>query len=246
MKSWRRVLVLLVLSLGGSALACSCRKGGDVLPRAGSTNVPTNVVIRVLYNFAPAAEDFSLTRVGGAQVPLTFRDGPGEHVWSLAPTSKLEASTQYELTIPGAAPQRFTTGTQEDHEAPTQPKLGASAFKATSSWNSCGDTRTWDLAVTGGEDASEVVLLMHSSGSTEPTQAIGATSLVEAQLRTGLCSPNFKAPDGSSFPLAVQAMDLAGNVSEVSTTRTERGCTSAPGGALLGLGLALFKRRRRM
>lgn len=51
-------------------------------------------------------------------------------------------------------------------------------------------------------------------------------------------------PGGSPMTLSVQVMDLAGNVSELSSTPSVRACSVGSGGALMALALLLARRRR--
>lgn len=238
-----RWLMVLAVSAASSAWACSCRTGGPVFLRDGTTNVPTNVVLRALFKSRPSEERITLHTEDGTFVPLEFSDGPGSFLFSFKPTAKLAPNTRYVFDAAGAQ-VTFTTGATEDLVAPSQPTLVSSTYKLTQSGTSCGDRRDWKLDVTGGDDETsprdDLILLVHSADS-----VVGATWLGDARLGSGLCAQNFVPPEGASMSLRVQAMDLAGNVSELSMQQQVAGCSAAPGGALLMLALAALLRRRR-
>lgn len=249
-----KAVVMVVALAAGHAFACSCSAQVDSFPPSGATNVPTNVVLRIVNTTSAYGIDYRLKRASDQQeVALEKRDGPGTRLISLTPVTKLEADTTYELetTAPSGMMITFTTGATEDHDVPTKAELKSAAFSERDNMDSCGGSKTWVMRVEGGDDATtpreQLLLLVHGAASTSPNDAIGATTLSSPQLQTTFCNTNFDPPEGSPFTLGVQVMDLAGNVSEVSTGHSIRAnsCAAMPGGALIALALALASRRRR-
>lgn len=246
MKSLMSVVALVVVFAADQAWACSCGLEFDTFPRNGATNVPTNVVIRAV-NGSPN-DPFRLLRVADQQeIEITVRKGPGR-LASITPTTKLNADTKYQLI--SVTSSEFTTGAVEDHDVPAKPELRNASYEYFPAEDSCGDRRLWTLQLAGGDDATtereQMIILVHGQTSSSPADAIGVTSFSNPTLDTGLCSTNFSPPEGDSFALGVQVMDLAGNVSEISAGRPIRAtsCSAAPGGMFALLGLALFSRRR--
>lgn len=247
-KTWTMLAAVTVTLSAQAAWACSCTSAFTTFPRDGATNVPTNVVIRVVLH-SQAAPGYRLVRaVDQQQVPLEVRDGPGSRLRSLTPATKLDANAAY--TLEESATARtigFTTSAHEDHDVPSRPELKSASYQVAD--YGCGERRLWTLRVEGGDDVTtardQLLLLVHGEASTEPTQAIGVTWFDSLELDTGVCSANFDPPGGDGFTLGVQVLDLAGNVSEVSTGRPIRasGCAAAPAGALAALGLLLLRRR---
>ncbi len=242
MKSWIRVAAVLTGLAGGTALACSCKTAGDLVPRDGSTNVPTNVVPRALFNFAPDQSTVRLTTDDGTPVPFTFSEGPGAHVWTIQPTAALSPSTIYRFEVASLS-SRFTTGAGDDVTAPAKATLEGATYTSAGG-ASCGTSRNWALSLTGGDDdltaREDVVVLVRAQSD----EILGATLLGAPTLRTGLCSPNFKAPEGAELPLRVEVMDLAGNLSGPGASTQVPGCSMAPAGALVLLAVTLFRRRK--
>ncbi|MGV3624823.1 MAG: hypothetical protein ACO1OB_28645 [Archangium sp.] len=245
----KSLLAVVVALTAGCSWACSCDDVLDSFPKDGATNVPTNVVIRFINSFPGNRLSYRLTRVSdGAVIATELRDGPGTRLRSLTPVSKLEADTQYELSD-GEHAAKFTTGHVEDHDTPGKPELKSAAYAFTSGGDStCGDRRLWTLRIEGGDDATtekeQLIILVHGQEATDPSSAIGATTFGSPTLDTALCSTNFDPPEGDSFALGLQVMDLAGNVSEVSNGRPVRAsCASVPAELLALLGLLLLRRR---
>lgn len=245
-------LIAFVVALSaGHAWACSCSDVLDSFPKNGATNVPTNVVIRVLNGFAVEEQPFRLERLpDGAEVEVQVRRGPGSRLFSVTPVTKLEANTTYTVSSRNLATQStFTTGALEDHDTPAKPEFKSAAYAYTPSFDSCGDRRLWTLRIEGGDDATtakdELLVLVHGQDSTDPAQAIGVTRFAAPTLDVGVCGDNFDPPSGDSFTLGLQVMDLAGNVSEVSNGRPIRAsCAAVPGELFAMLGLLCFARRR--
>jgi hypothetical protein len=63
----------------------------------------------------------------------------------------------------------------------------------------------------------------------------------DAELSVSMCRTNFTPPKGS-FPVSLQVVDLAGNVSTISTSKQASSCAAAP--ELFAV-LALLSLRRR-
>lgn len=248
----KSLLGLVVALAAGHAWACSCSWQVDSFPRSGASNVPTNVVIRVVSDPTSSGVTYRLYRTADhSEVTLEKRDGPGTRLISLRPATSLDANTAYELetTAQSGMAITFTTGSNEDHDVPTKAELKSAAYSANASDDSCGGRESWVLRVEGGDDATtardELLLLVHGETSTSPTDAIGVSPLSDPKLTTAFCSTNFDPPEGDSFTLGIQVMDLAGNVSEVSSGRPVRAsCAALPGEFIAALGLLLFTRRQ--
>ena len=249
----KSLLAVVVALAAGHAWACSCANRLDAFPRNGATEVPTNVVLRVVNHFGPREDGFRLVREADQQeVEIDTRVGPGTRLSSITPRTKLEVNTKYQLysrNSGNALPTGFTTGHLEDHDTPAKPELKSASYKYTPSQDTCGDRRLWTLRIEGGDDATtakdQLIILVHGEASTDPTQAIGVTTFGTPELDTGICATNFDPPDGDSFALGLQVMDLAGNVSEVSNGRPIRAsCAAVPGELFAVLGLLFFARRR--
>lgn len=118
----------------------------------------------------------------------------------------------------------FTSGDGEDHTPPATPELQGVDYSAGSA---CGPRRAWSLQLAGGDDAEFV--LAQLSSSDELADAAGVAHVRSPTFATATCGTNFEPPEGSSFPMAVQVMDLAGNLSGLSTTRQVSGCATTPG-----------------
>lgn len=242
----KSLLAVVVALFAGHAWACSCAAPFDTFPRNDATEVPTNVVLRVV-NHVGALDEFRLLRVTDQQeIEIETRSGPGSRLISVTPKTKLEVNTKYQLSSASGS-SAFTTGHLEDHDTPAKPELKSASYTAAD--NGCGARRLWTLRIEGGDDATsakdQLIILVHGESSTDPTQAIGVTTFGTPELDTGVCSTNFDPPSGESFALGLQVMDLAGNVSEVSSGRPIRAsCATMPGELFAVLGLLFFVRRR--
>lgn len=239
-----KLLMISVVLAASSAWACVCKIGGPTFPHDGATNVPTNAAIRLLYNRAPEATEFTLRRTSDQQeVALEFSTAPVAPVFTFTPVTTLDANTAYTLISGERVVTSFTTGAGEDHEPPSKPTLVNSTYEFSPDGRSCGDSKRWTLDITGGDDdvspREDLIVLVHE------TAPIGATTLANPTLGVFLCRTNFVQPSGSPMLLSVQVMDLAGNVSELSSTQQVRACSIAPGGAALMLLASLLLRRRR-
>lgn len=234
-------LIPLVIALGaGSSWACSCRIPDEIYPRDGATNVPTNVVIRTRWNFTTV----TLQRAADQQeIVLVAKPGPSGFLFSFFPGKKLEPNTQYMVRTGETTTSSFTTGAGEDTVAPGQPTLASSTYEYLPADSNCGDAKRWRLSITGGDDDStprdELLVLVHDG-----TTLVGATELSDPRLYVFACGTNFAPPSGSPMNLSVQVMDLAGNLSELSSSQQVRACSTGPGGVLMVLAV-LFMRRRR-
>ncbi|MGV3624824.1 MAG: Ig-like domain-containing protein [Archangium sp.] len=239
----KSMLALVVALTAGHAWACTCAIGGPVFPRDGATNVPTNVVIHALYNAPPDPSRATLRRADDQQpVTVEFSSGPAPAFFAFTPVARLESNTDYTFTLAERA-FSFRTGEGEDTSPPTKPSFAGATFEYTPPSGTCGDAKRWVLDITGGDDdwsaRDDLIVLVHD------TSPIGATQLSEPRLSASLCRTNFAPPDGSPVSLSVQVMDLAGNVSELSSTQSVRTCSVAPGGVFALLALMVARRGRR-
>lgn len=238
----RFVLLIVFASTGAFAAKCAvCSSNPTLLLPDQSVNVPTNTVFRVS-NGAPTPGVFVLKRTSDEQeVALRFSTGPGFKLWTLTPETRLEAQTQYTMnTLLGDI--HFTTGAGEDLVAPEAPML--KAVEHASVIGGCGQ-EWWDLALEGGSDDAtprdELLLFVQTSASDELADASYVTTVSNPSLAR-LCG--FTPPKGDSFPVTIQVMDRAGNLSTFSETRRAPACSVSLTGALSILSLALLRSRR--
>lgn len=228
-----KVLVSLSVALiSTTSWASTCSYESQVFPRDGSIKVPTNVVVRV-FNWGGS---FAATLSANGSVVATTQRRDPDSLLVLTPDAPLLLRTEYTVDVTASTPTltRFTTGDGADTTPPSTPSIDVVDTSTTNAWS---------LTVSGAEDEatpSDDVLLLVQPG--------GLLRRGDAVLRWGWpCTTNFAKPDGANdFDVTLQAMDWAGNVSEVSApkTITSRGCSAAPGGALVMLLLTLINRRR--
>lgn len=220
--------------------ACSCVALFDLLPHDGTVNVPTNVVLHAMYPTAfPTTSVATLVRRDTQEpVALTDAQGPSLFLRSFTPTAPLAPRTDYIFTV-DERPVTFTTGDGEDHVAPATPELERVDYVASSV---CGPHRAWTLHFTGDDDAA--LVFAQTANSDDVADAVGVARAATPTLVASSCSSNFAPPEGTSFPLAVQVMDLAGNVSGLSSSRQASGCSTAPGLAVVLAALWLRRRNR--
>lgn len=220
-------LVLMFTLVSATSFADSDpRPQPSVLPADGAVNVPLNASLRTTDSRANV--DRIRRSDTGAEVQFERRrDGA---VTSFTPSERLAPNTEYTVEFSDLRPQRFTTGSNEDADAPVLPTLDIETLKFDQ----------WRLNFDDELEPSVVVLLRRGD------DVIGAVSSIDRF--TASAGGNFTPPEGESFDLGVQLMDLAGNVSEISVVRDVKarpaGCSSAPAGSLLML-VAVFLRRRR-
>lgn len=239
-----RTFVALMLSVSGTAFACSCPDPMISFPKRGATNVPTNVVIRARRTrLTPTEEPFRLVRRVD-QREVTFVIGDGTPFATFTPVEPLAANTEYELSD-GTNTTTFTTGSSEDLDVPSRPALKSSSYERFDRDDSCGERRIWSLQFDGGDDGTtakdQLLILAFDEGSRRP---VGFTSFVSPELVSAFCGTNFAAPEVDSFALRFQVVDLAGHVSELSASHTVSGCSATSSGTLSMLALSLLLRRR--
>lgn len=217
MKSWMRVLVVLALSVGGSALACSCSPGALLFPVSGSTGVPLNTVVRMMAVGPYGLLEGSTWHTASGQQVL-FTEQREMRFASLTPLVPLLPNTEYIVTSPSyPGTTRFTTGTATDVVAPSAPTISGVQ------WNPGPMTSTLTLDVSGVVDdvsPPEGILLLIESTPHETALDGGVNArllLTDPTLRQGWCCvSNTSVPLEGSLTHLVQAMDWAGNVSSAS------------------------------
>lgn len=237
---------LVAATLGASAcLNCPlinrCAGAQLISPADGSTAVPTNVLIRLLNN--NVSSTLTLQRADDGVTVSARRDGsPGGDGWTLTPDEPLAPSTRYEVWESGERLSTFTTGLSADTQPPQTPVLKQVIFNK--SENACVSS-SWTLSMEGGDDETtpqeQLLVLVQLQNSNEPADAITVVSRGNPVL--GPCS--FSPPEGNWFPVRVQVMDLAGNISALSEEQRAPTCSVAPGGVLVVLALSTLRRRRR-
>ena len=172
---------------------------------------------------------------------MRFSSGPGFKLWTLTPETRLEAQTQYTMTTL-LGDIHFTTGTGEDLVAPEAPVLKAATHASVI--GGCGQ-EWWDLSLEGGSDDAtprdELLLFVQTSASDELADASYVTTM-NSPLLSALCG--FTPPRGDSFPVTIQVMDRAGNLSPLSNMKRAPACSVSLSGTLIILSLALLRRPR--
>ncbi len=238
---FRITLFVVFVSAHAFAAKCAvCSSNPTLLLPDQSVNVPTNVVFRVS-NGAPTPGVFVLKRTSDEQeVALRISAGPGFRLWTMTPGAPLEPQTQYTMnTLLG--PTQFTTGDGEDLTAPEALQVNSVKYKARP--GECS-AEWWDVELAGGSDDAtprdELLLFVQTSGSDELADASYVTTMKDPALRA-LCG--FTHPKGDSFPVAIQVMDRAGNVSGVSNTERAPACSVSLGATMSLLALSLLRRR---
>jgi hypothetical protein len=241
-----RFLVLITLLAGSAALACgACDSSPVVSLKDLSRNVPTNVVFRV-WNLAPTPTGYVLRKKSdNVGVPLRFSTGPGFRLWTIAPETALDPKTEYVLSTL-TSPIGFTTGETDDHVAPRAPVLTKVTHNRPKT-NPCGVSESWVLEVEELSDDStpgqQLLIFVQTNRSNEPADARFVTTL--SNLLLSRSCGDFTPPEGDSFPVAVQVMDLAGNISELSEEKRAPACSASLGGAMWVLAISLLRSRRR-
>ncbi|MGV3624826.1 MAG: hypothetical protein ACO1OB_28660 [Archangium sp.] len=240
-----KMLVVLVVLVSSSALACHCVTPLQTFPRDGAKNVPTNVVLRVPRWLDREGAGLHLQRSDGLRgVEISSSEGPfGTTV--IFPAQPLEPQTEYAVVGGYLAFVTFTTGDGEDLDPPSPVTLKRSHYTYTpDAGESCGDERLWELTLEGGDDATtprdQLQLLIQD---TKTRDIVGTTAYGNELVLRDSCGANFEPPAGDAFELKFQVMDLAGNVSTPGPPRVVNGCSSSGVGPLL-LALAAFLRRR--
>ncbi len=253
-------MVVVVSSLGSvRADACSVRLLQVAQPPDGATNVPLNVVPRIVGIYDGIA-DMPLWLSGPAgDVALTVVRHDVNSL-EVRPATLLAPRTTYRLTNVSTALNApplsadpltvsFTTGDAEDTTAPSAPSI-TSVQESHSDWfkrSSCSDWQRYQLVLTGLADAetpNDGLMIEVTPGKTTQsltparayTQFPGSTS-IDAD------------PNASDFAVELRVVDWAGNVSAPSAPRQLKGmgCSSVPGGGVPVVALlvawALLRRR---
>ncbi|MGV3624825.1 MAG: Ig-like domain-containing protein [Archangium sp.] len=240
-----KVMAVLATLLSGPAFALSCSQIEQFYPRHGATNVPLNAVLRVTYLTAAKPGVTELWKNGTVQIPLVRETSADGRVTNFVPQVPLEANTTYTFMGP-QFPYTFTTGDREDHDAPATAQFDSATFESPGTPDSY---RKWRLQlITSDATSRNDQLLVLVRDAKKPGVIIGATDATQPTLDVEICGNNFAPPEGSTFALDLQVMDLAGNVSELSRASdieaSKSGCSAAPGAVLLVLASLVFRRRR--
>jgi hypothetical protein len=239
MHMFRLGLLVVFVSANAFALKCAtCPSFPTLLLPDQSVNVPTNAVFRV--EFASPAGLFTLKRTSDEQeVAVHFSTGPGSKLWTITPEAPLEAQTQYTMSVLDGDIS-FTTGDGEDLVAPEAPVL--KSVKRQSTIGFCA-SEWWNLELEGGSDDAtprdELVLFVQTSESDELADASYVTTM-KSPMIPGWC---FKPPKGASFPVTIQVMDRAGNLSGSSNMKRAPACSVSLGGTMCLLAVGLLRRR---
>ncbi|MBL8915285.1 MAG: hypothetical protein JNM17_31565 [Archangium sp.] len=235
-------LVAVVAGLFSSyALACSCGRTLRIFPSSGL--VPTNFVIQATTN-------------GGSVQPLMLFDQDqgvpldvAEHTTSwvtLRPARPLAPRTTYRLlNSEGAELESFTTTDGPDNTPPAPRALSKTTREATS--GPCGDFESVTLELEPGEQNEPTALLVFT-GETNTSRALEGDArafTIDSRLVNSACETNFPLLTTPNVAIAVRTIDVAGNVSELSTAKQAKsgGCSSSAE-LLIILAVAVFRRRR--
>jgi uncharacterized protein (TIGR03382 family) len=250
-------IAVAVLGAAGAAQACSCRSSVDVQPGDGATNVPRNAVVRLTASME--SMDFSTATLRSADggVVETRLVARTPTTVELRPRALLEPNAVYAVSggMPGFAGSAFTTGSDEDHEAPSAPVLSGGEDRYVPASGNCGDSESLELHFTTGHDGRTPDAELAYEVATGPSEtSVGAepSTLLVAQntvLQEGLCTLSLRLKGVGSLAAQLRAVDWAGNVSAPSVAKQVKGlgCAATPASALPALalvGLAALGRRR--
>lgn len=230
---WRCLAVAAVVVTWGPrpADACSCDPTIHLSPADGATEVPRNVEI-VLRDVSWFLPDYVLRGPDGEEVPIEVENLGSTHV--LRPLALLAAGTAYTIeaqTLP--VPPAFTTGADEDLDAPAAPLLGdlflASAPLTDEIGFSCGDTMyDVDLDVSLAPDVATVEITVDSPSGLQEHLFLPEELAWLGGWNSG-CGPDLPVLGGADHVVTIRARDAAGNVSEVaSRTASAIACPVIP------------------
>lgn len=237
--TWLLALALTV-ALPREAAACSCSGGPLILlPRDGSTNVPTNVH----FMFGPS----SMTHPPGTRIEL---QGNGTFVAVFSPVSGvqrvaapmlLQPDTQFVLSFGGSAGESvsFRTGPGPDNSHPVLEDFDFLSYGTPpiSVGPSCGKYQAIAFKPVGASDDATPTNELNFdfySGTTPDTVDLSSPVLglgPDALLSEGACQDNFPLSSTPQISGALVAVDLAGNRSAPTRVRIIKGgggCSSAP------------------
>lgn len=233
----------------------------EVLPSDGSTGVPTNTELRVLYfgsldpgeeGCLAALDAFRLVAEGGTVLDLTAtrHDEGTSEAWFVArPDASLSPDTAYELQVNLAerfhyvcpAPawttvSRFTTGSGADADPPEFG--GATAVTVgdyVDSENTCGNYLGFPLDVelaSARDDAPDLRYVVYADGERVARSLRDLDSLFVDCGVTMVTTSRLLEPGAA---IEVRAVDLAGNESSAGTALTvDATCDAEPPDALPG------------
>lgn len=241
-------LLLTLVASPAPSWALSCAWGPvAALPPSGEVDVPTNVVLRVVY-YEATPEQVPLALIGpGEQVvevswERVSAGGAGETVYAITPAAALEPDQTYRLVSEDEGGWVFTTFTTGDGPLTTAPAapviLDAYRDAGSSEW---GPWRYhnllvqppdrpvfYEVDVSSDSDFSQLktVQLQPHRGDDEDTVGVGS----------GVCGGNTRLEPSERW-LRARAIDMAGNVSPTSEPARASGCSAVAAPVSVGLGL---------
>ncbi len=255
---WIAAVVVVVSALSPvRADACSMRVRQAAQPPDGATNVPLNVVPRVI-GIHDGIADMPLRLSGpGGDVAITVVRHDVNSL-EVRPALLLAPRTTYQLTNVATDPNgpplnaepltvSFTTGDAEDTTAPSAPTI-TGVQETHSDWfnkNTCPAWQRYQLGLTDLADANTP-----SSGLlVEVTPGKTTDALTPTHAYTMFPGESSISADPSASDLAVElrAVDWAGNVSPPTAPRQLKrlGCSSVPGGGAPAVALLVAWALRR-
>ena len=247
------LLVAAAAAWASDAEACTCgRPSPLVLPKDGSTSVPTNVK----FHFGPGQGEVAL--LAGQTTVATFKLGSA--MQRVGPPALLAPQTDYQLLHAGGEyPERLTFRTGAG-PALTRPVLADFDFTpyATPAFitippASCGRRESIVFRPMGGADDStppDQLTYDFFYGPTPTTVDLAAERLMlgpAPALGEGLCGPqNFPLISSPRVSGALAVVDWAGNRSAPTQVQVLKGCGCSTGASAAPLAalLALCFRRR--
>jgi MYXO-CTERM domain-containing protein len=264
MKTPLFALCLLVSSLPGVALACSCMEPGATFltaPQDGAVDVPPNALVWVggsaTRGLFAGEERFPIELIGPDDLPVPGVEGRLSSSFDVVdvftPDAELEAGTTYRVVVNGAVQSTFTTGSEPDHEAPDVPDEAA-----ITTWSdppvipdgaSCGTGRASHGISVEWQMGDRVLILLDRDGVADVDvelvqgQVPALSNFGFASLGSGFAcgGDNWsEAAHGAKTDLSYGGFDIAGNFSgwsepETVTVRTRAGCDASGSGQPLGL-----------
>lgn len=254
----RPLLILTALVASTPAFALDCAFGpSNSLPENGATDVPVNVVFRQGWAGMSAAIPFHLVvDATDEAVEGTWAAAEGTGVAMFTPDADLLPHTSYRVVFEedvGSDGGVFTTGEASDDVAPDAPVID-SAIRDEGHDRDWGDWRYNHVTLSADEVLFYRVEVADNdafSGSRFVEIAPwGDAETVEMNVGSGLCGGPIEI-DRNERHMRVQAIDMAGNLSDATYVLTDggsAGCSStgaAPFGLAALFGLALVVRRRR-
>lgn len=241
--------------------ACSCRSRADIVPAHGAVGVPLNTTIWV--GVEPWERERGteikarLLCPDGGSVALTLSNSTGGWM-TTRPPIPLDPLSPYSVVVTGmidhtVSGASFTTGGTVDVAAPATPTVsGATRHTSPSGGGTCG-RESVNFTVAGLLDdhtpEDDQLLAVYAGPSEDAIDATGPVALVhpgDAALRESNCEMNFPISTTPDVAIRVQAVDWAGNVSELSAPRQLKACGCASvEGPLAASALLLLRALRR-